>query len=40
VGLTGLVGAIVAGVLALRWRRAAVGSRGFGTDGVPMTSES
>jgi MFS family permease len=40
VGLTGLVGALVAGVLALRWRRAAVGSRGFGTDGVPMTSES
>jgi MFS family permease len=40
VALTGLVGALVAGVLALRWRRAAVGSRGFGTDGVPMTSES
>src|SRR5882757_291817 len=40
VGLTGLAGALVAGVLALRWRRAAVGSRGFGTDGVPMTSES
>ncbi|HWN36628.1 MAG TPA: MFS transporter [Pseudonocardia sp.] len=37
VGVTGLVGALVAGVLAWRWWRAAAGAEGIGTGGVPIS---
>jgi MFS family permease len=38
VGVTGLAGALVAGVLAWRWWRAAAGAEGIGTGGVPISS--
>lgn len=38
VGATGALGAIGAGVLALRWRRAAAEVPGAGPDGVPVSS--
>jgi hypothetical protein len=37
VGATGLAGALVAGVLAWRWWRAAAGAEGIGTGGVPIS---
>jgi MFS family permease len=38
VGGTGLAGALVAGVLAWRWWRAAAGIRGVGSGGAPISS--
>ncbi|HEX4249965.1 MAG TPA: MFS transporter [Pseudonocardia sp.] len=38
VGVTGLAGALVAGVLAWRWGRAAAGAEGIGRGGVPISS--
>ena len=39
VGVTGLAGALVGGVLAWRWWRAAAGAEGIGTGGVPISRE-